>query len=165
MALGLSRESGWTRRLYAGLIFTVRRYAMNYLTLHNPIQDWLGALDDPFLACGMQSRGFAPAVDLYEEDDAFVAKAELPGIAKGDLDISLKDNVLTIKGEKKGEREDKKEGRYFRRETWAGSFERSIRLPAKVDAEKVNAEMKDGVLTIRVPKLPEAKPFKIDING
>jgi len=124
---------------------------MNYLTLHNPIRqlereltDWFGELDSSLSGCGVVGRGFAPAVDLYEEDDAFVARAELPGIEKGSA-------------------EEKIEGTYYRRETWAGSFERRIALPDRVDAEKVTAEMKDGVLTIRVPKLPEAKPQKIDI--
>ncbi len=143
---------------------------MNYLTLHNPIRqlereltDWFGELDSNLSGCGVVGRGFAPAVDLYEEDDAFIARAELPGIDKKDLDISIKDGVLTVKGEKKGRAEEQKEGKYYRRETWAGSFERRIALPERVDAEKVSAEMKDGVLTIRVPKLPEAKPQKIDI--
>jgi HSP20 family protein len=97
-----------------------------------------------------------PALDLYEEKDEIVAKVELPGIEKGDIEVHISDNLLTVKGEKKKEEETKKED-YYRLERSYGSFSRSVELPAEVHGEKAQASFKNGVLEIRLPKSEEAK--------
>ena len=97
-----------------------------------------------------------PAVDLYEEKDDIVVKAELPGMEKDNIEVNLSDNRLTIKGEKKKEEEVQKEG-YYRSERSYGSFVRTLELPSEVQTEKVKAAFKNGVLEIRLPKTEEAK--------
>ena len=97
-----------------------------------------------------------PAVDLYEEKDDIVVKAELPGMEKDNIEVNLSDNRLTIKGEKKQEEEVKKEG-YYRSERSYGSFVRTLELPRKVQTDKVKAAFKSGILEIRLPKTEEAK--------
>jgi len=106
---------------------------------------------------------WSPDVDIAETDDAFVVKAELPGITKDDVKITLRDNVLTIKGEKKQEKEMKKEN-YHRVERCYGAFQRSFTLPATVKADKIEATYKDGVLTLTLPKVEEAKPKEIEVK-
>lgn len=107
---------------------------------------------------------WAPLADVSETADKVVVKAEVPGIDANDIDISLSGDVLTIKGEKKSEREEKKEN-YHLVERSYGSFSRTLRLPAAVDADKVEAEYKQGVLTISCPKKEEAKPKAIEIKS
>jgi HSP20 family protein len=104
-----------------------------------------------------------PAVDLYEEKDEIVAKAELPGIGRDDIQVNIADHRLTITGEKKKEEEIKEEN-YYRSERSYGSFTRSVELPADVQAEKAKASFKDGVLEIRLPKTEEAKKKEIKVN-
>jgi HSP20 family protein len=107
---------------------------------------------------------WTPAVDLYETDDALVLKAELPGFSKDDVHLELKDNTLTLHGERKREL-DVKEGQYHRVERAYGVFRRSFMLPALVDADKVEATFKDGVLELKLPKAEEAKPKRIAITA
>jgi HSP20 family protein len=104
-----------------------------------------------------------PVVDLFEKDDSFVFKAELPGLKKEDISIDLKDRVLTLKGERRYENEVKEEN-YFRRERSYGKFQRAFRLPAEIDPDKIKAEFKDGLLEIEVPKPEEHKPKAITIH-
>ncbi len=108
-------------------------------------------------------RAFAPAVEMYETDNEIVVKAELPGVKKENIEVSIKDNVLQIKGEKKEEREEKTEALH-RVERVYGKFERVLTLPAEVKAEQVKAEFKDGVLEIRLPKAEVSKERKIEIK-
>ncbi|MFN3231302.1 MAG: Hsp20/alpha crystallin family protein [Alphaproteobacteria bacterium] len=98
-----------------------------------------------------------PAVDLIEDDGHYVMTAEMPGITEKDIEVALSEGVLTVKGEKKHEREEKKDD-YRMSERQYGSFQRSFRLPADVDADKITATCKDGVLTVTIPRKPEAKP-------
>ena len=98
----------------------------------------------------------APAVDVFEEKDDIVVKAEIPGMDKDDIEVKLTDHTLTIKGEKKREEETKKEN-YYRSERSYGSFFRTLELPKDVHADKVKATFKNGVLEIRIPKTEEAK--------
>jgi HSP20 family protein len=107
--------------------------------------------------------GWTPALDVYDEKDNFVVKAELPGLKKEDIDINVHNGVLTISGERKHEAE-KQEGQTFRSERFFGRFQRSVTLPAAVDLQKVKASYKDGVLTIDLPKAEEAKPKQIAIS-
>jgi HSP20 family protein len=129
---------------------------------------WAGSpwrLLDEFL--GEQARagrGFAPAVDVSETNDEYVVAAELAGAKPEDVTVELHDGVLTLRGEKKSERDERKEhARYVERVF--GSFSRSFSLPQNADGEKVQASFKDGVLTLRIPKREEAKPRTIHIQA
>lgn len=104
-----------------------------------------------------------PAVDIFEGETAVVLKAELPGIKKEDVSVEVKDNVLTIKGERKAESEIKEE-KYYRRERTYGSFSRSFNLQYTVKPDKIKARFKDGVLVIEVPKPEEEIPKQINVN-
>ncbi len=106
---------------------------------------------------------WAPAIDMYETDDKLVVEVELPGLDAKDVDISLEDDILHIKGERKFASEVKEEN-YHRIERAYGMFERTIPLPRKVDEDKVVATVSDGVLRIDMPKAEEAKPKKIPIK-
>jgi HSP20 family protein len=105
-----------------------------------------------------------PALDVTETKDAVVVKAEIAGIEPKDVQVSLQDQVLTIKGEKKQEKEEKTE-RSYRLERAYGAFARSVRLPVSVDAGKVTAGFKNGVLTVTLPKTPGAKGATIPIKA
>jgi HSP20 family protein len=115
------------------------------------------ALDNSFFS------GWNPTLDVYDEKDRFLVSVELPGMKKDEINLSYQDGVLTISGERKHEREGK-EGETFRSERYFGKFQRSVSLPASVDASKVNATYKDGVLQIDLPKAEEAKPKQIQVN-
>ncbi|MBX6370221.1 MAG: Hsp20/alpha crystallin family protein [Rhodospirillales bacterium] len=105
-----------------------------------------------------------PKLDICETDSEIKVTAELPGIDEKDIDVTLRDDVLTIKGEKKAEREEKEEN-YHLVERSYGSFSRSVRLPSGLDANKVKATMDKGVLTVTMPKPPTAQPKKIEIKS
>jgi len=100
-----------------------------------------------------------PAVDVYEEENEVVVKAELPGISKEDLDVNITDHTVTISGEKKKEEKIEKKD-YYRLERSYGSFSRSVSLPEDVEIDKSKAKFKDGVLEVRVPRSEEAKKKK-----
>ncbi len=106
---------------------------------------------------------WAPAIDMYETDEKLTVEVELPGLEAKDVEISLEDDVLRIRGERRFSSEVKEEN-YHRIERAYGMFERSIPLPRKVDEEKVSATVSDGVLKIEMPKVEEAKPKKIPIK-
>ena len=106
---------------------------------------------------------FAPAVDVKETADQIVVKAEVPGMDAKDINISVTGDVLTIKGEKKSEREEKEEN-YHLVERSYGSFSRSLAMPAAVDMDKIEAKYDKGVLTITCPKKEEVKPKAIEIK-
>ncbi len=120
----------------------------------------------PFMAAaGRQAQlfsGWTPALDVYQNADNVVAVVELPGMRKEEIEISLHDGVLTIAGERQvGSAEGEKAERT---ERVTGKFRRSITLPTRVDAGKVAASYKDGVLTVTLPKAEEAKPKKIEVS-
>jgi HSP20 family protein len=124
--------------------------------------------DDPFFRIGRMDDDagmgmWNPTVDLYEKDDNFVIKAELPGVNKKDITIDLKDRVLTLSGERSYDNEVKEEN-YYRRERSYGKFHRAFTLPADVEADKIKAEFKDGVLKVEVPKPEDRKPKKVTIH-
>ena len=104
-----------------------------------------------------------PSVDVAEHDNEYVVKVELPGVSKDDVNITMQDSVLTIRGEKKEEKETK-ESSYHRVERSYGSFQRSFTLPTTVKSDKVNASYKDGILTISLPKTEETKPKQIEVK-
>jgi HSP20 family protein len=116
-------------------------------------ENWLGA----------QRSMNAPALDVYEEKDDLVVKAELPGFDKDNVQVNLSDHTLVIKGEKKKEEETKKEN-YYRSERSYGTFVRTLRLPKDVQGDKVKATFKNGLLEIRMPKTEEAKAKEIKVK-
>jgi len=107
--------------------------------------------------------GWSPALDLHENKDEIIVKAELPGMKKENIEVTVHDGVLSISGERKGE--DKFENAEIHRtERFFGRFQRTVSLPARVAQDKVKAEYKDGVLTVTLPKTEEAKPKQIDVQ-
>jgi len=110
----------------------------------------------PNLEPATSVTAFAPRMELQELEDKIVLCAELPGLTEKDVEVSLDKEYLTIKGEKREEREAKGVGRSFSERRY-GAFERSVRLPASVDKEKVSAKFDRGILTVEVPRTPEAK--------
>lgn len=141
----------------------------------DPFRDLLGIQDEinrlfdfslgrrPFERSGLLEGAWAPALDMYEDEDKVFVKAELPGMTDKDIDVSILDNTLTIKGEKKKE-EEKKEESYHRVERMYGAFQRSVVLPTHVDPNKVKASFKNGVLEIEMPKKEEAKPKQVKVS-
>src|SRR5215510_3167499 len=105
----------------------------------------------------------APAIDLFEENDDIVVKAELPGMEKDNIEVNLSDNTLTIKGEKK-KAEEVKEENYYRCERTYGNFTRNIELPKAVYGDKVKASFKNGILEVRIPKTEETKAKEIRVK-
>jgi HSP20 family protein len=105
---------------------------------------------------------WSPAVDIFETEGEIVVKAELPGMERNDITLNLEKNVLTLKGERRLEKETK-EDNYHRIERSYGGFSRAFAIPATVDDEKIRAEYKDGVLKIELPKKEQAKPKQIRI--
>ena len=111
----------------------------------------------------MWAREWAPSLDVSETRDNFVVKAEVPGIDAKDIDISLTGDVLTIKGEKRQEKEEKEED-YHLVERSYGSFSRSVRLPAEVESNKIKASYKNGILNITLPKSEKVKAKEVKIK-
>lgn len=109
------------------------------------------------------ARDWMPAVDILEEDSRYVLFADLPGVERNDIDISLEEGVLTIKGERRAESETETDG-YRRRERLRGSFLRRFTLPDTVNADSISATMKDGVLQIGIPKQEKPQPRKINVS-
>jgi HSP20 family protein len=106
---------------------------------------------------------FSPSIDVVVEKDDVIVKADLPGLTKDDVTVTLQDNYLTIKGEKKHEVEQQ-DANYFLSERVHGSFTRTIELPMTVDAKRIEARFKDGVLHVNLPKTEDAKPKQIEVK-
>jgi HSP20 family protein len=109
------------------------------------------------------NRRWIPPMDLLETEDHLVLRGDLPGLTEDDIQIEVKDNVLTVSGERTADKEDRGEG-YYRVERAFGSFSRSLTLPQGVDAEQVEANFDKGVLEVRIPKPSEAKPTRVQIG-
>jgi HSP20 family protein len=107
--------------------------------------------------------GWTPVLDVHEDKDNFVVQAEMPGMKRDEIDVSLHDGALSISGERKTEKKFE-EAEVYRTERFFGKFQRTVTLPAPVAADKVKAQYKDGVLTITLPKTEAAKPKQIDVN-
>ena len=108
------------------------------------------------------SSSWTPAVDIYETENELVLAAEVPGVEEKDVEISVEDNTLSIRGERKFQKETKEEN-YHRIERSYGSFYRSFTLPTYIDQERIHAEHESGVLKVHMPKKPEVKPRKVKI--
>ena len=113
---------------------------------------------------GVFDRASSPAIDVIEQAESFVVRCDLPGVDTGALDISIAAGVLSIKGEKRKQKGSDK-AKVYKKETWEGAFQRTIALPAGVDADKVEATYKDGVLSVVIPKKEEAKARRIELKS
>ena len=125
-------------------------------------------LTEPFRGTPLAWGAGMPAVDVIDKEKEVQVRAELPGMDEKDIDVRLSDDTLTIRGEKKEEREEREEGgSYYVSERRYGSFQRSFRIPEGIDRDKVDAKFQKGVLTITLPKTPEAqqKAKKIEVKG
>jgi HSP20 family protein len=111
-----------------------------------------------------EAKAWLPDLDVFEKDGKFVVKAELPGMEEKDIDVSLEGDILTIKGEKKAEKEVTEKD-YYRCERSYGSFFRSVPLPSSVDKGKVEASYNNGVLEVTLPKIAEAQPKKVKVSA
>jgi len=118
-----------------------------------------GTQDDSSLGLSM----WTPAVDIAEHDNEYLVNVELPGVNKDDVKITLESNILTIRGEKKQEKDEKNDN-YHRVERSYGSFQRSFTLPVMVKSDKIDASYRDGILSIVLPKAEEAKPKQIEVK-
>ena len=110
-----------------------------------------------------ESVGWTPSCDIYEDGEEIVVRAELAGVEPKDVEIRFENGVLTLKGERALEKEDKREN-YHRLELNYGTFTRAFTLPATIDSEKIRADSKHGVLVVHLPKKPEAKPKSIQVR-
>jgi HSP20 family protein len=111
----------------------------------------------------LTTTNFIPAVDIYEDEKRIVLKLEVPGIPEKDLDVTVENNTLVVKGERKFEKEEKEEN-FHRIERRYGSFSRAFTLPATVDTENIDAKYENGVLKLELKKKPEAQPKQIKVN-
>ena len=127
------------------------------------MEDFFGRRMRPWWSRAEEMEVKPPIVDVFEEKDDIVVKAELPGIEKDNIEVNLADHTLTIKGEKKKEEEVKEEN-YYRAERSYGSFLRTLDLPRDVHADKVKASFKNGILEVRMPKTEEAKAKEIKVK-
>ena len=132
------------------------------------IEDWQRQLEEfmgrSFGRWTDGEGGWMPSIDVFEKDGKLMVKAELPGMKEEDIDVSVSDNSLIIRGEKKSESEVNEEN-YYRSERSYGSFYRSIPLPSKVEADKIEANFEDGVLEVSLPKSAEVKPKKVAVSA
>lgn len=142
------------------------------ITKYNPMRDLMGLSErlnrmfedmGGFRGENEITGSWVPAVDVYESEHAIEIKADLPGMTEKDIDITVENNTLTIKGERRFENDEKKD-HYHRIERQYGSFYRSFQLPNTVDVTKVKANFKSGILELTLPKREETKPKKIEIN-
>jgi HSP20 family protein len=127
--------------------------------MDNLFDGFFRGLDRPF--AGYKAW---PAIDVAEKDEAVVVRAEIPGCEPKDIDVSVYGNTLTISGEKKESKEEKDKG-YYHMESTYGSFRRDISLPTDVDADKIDAAYKNGVLSITLPKAEKTKAVKVKVSG
>ena len=148
---------------------------MAIIRRNDPFRDLLSLQDQLFRTFDSAYRGanreegepsmvatWSPLVDVFEDNDGITLKVELPEVEAKDVDIQVEGNTLTVKGERKLEREDKRDG-YHRIERTYGTFARTFSLPSTVDAEHITAESRDGVLRVFLPKKAETKPRQIKI--
>jgi HSP20 family protein len=110
------------------------------------------------------ARRWVPAVDLVEEGEHYVLRADLPGLGEDDVKVELDGRILTVSGERSSEREDRGEG-YYRIERASGSFSRSLRLPEGVDADAIEASFENGVLEVKIPKPEAHKPRRVEVKA
>lgn len=147
---------------------TLVRYNPNrsYLSMQDTMNSLVNALfNSEFSETNSDSGEYAPRMDMKETEDAYSVKLTMPGIDKDNIDISISDGVLTIKGETKEDAENEDEnGKYLVREHKHYTYYRSVRLPSEVQADKAEAEYKNGILLLTLPKAEEVKPKSIPVK-
>ena len=140
---------------------------MTYLTLRRPARNLFKFYSPLFAAQSARHDvgryNWAPSVDVSETDDGFEVRAELPGVSKDDLHVSVKDNLLTLSGEKRQEKVDDTHN-YRRVERQYGSFQRRFTIPSEVETDDIKADFSDGVLTLFIPKPEATKPTEIPVT-
>jgi HSP20 family protein len=135
-------------------------------TTHHPfhsLQNDINRMFEDMFGEVKSARDWQPSVDISETPEAFIVRAELPGVTANDVKLNMSNNVLTLYGEKKQEAEDNSKN-YYRIERSYGSFERSFSFPREVQEDNISATYKDGVLTVTIPKAEKAKPKEIPIR-
>ena len=136
--------------------------------MRSPFRDLAREMEDTFgrffPAWSSEERGWMPAIDMVDQNDEIVVKADLPGLDEKDIEVTVQDGTLTIRGERKAEKEEKKEDYYYAERSY-GAFMRSLPLPRGVDADKVKATFKKGVLEVHLPKAKEAKGKTVEIKA
>jgi HSP20 family protein len=135
----------------------------------SPFRDLAREMEEAFgrfFPAWSEERGatWMPAVDMVDEKDEIVVKADLPGLDQKDIEVTVQDSTLTIRGQRKEEKEEKKEGYYFAERSY-GTFMRSLPLPKGVDADRVKATFKKGVLEVHLPKAKEAKGKTVEVKA
>lgn len=137
------------------------------LTRWDPFAE-MSRLQDQFPSfwgrAGEEARSFRPAVDIREEDNAYLVHAELPGVKQDDIHIEVERGLLTIRGERKFASDETTKKSFRRVERFYGSFSRSFSLPDNADADHISAELKEGVLDVRIPKKAQPTPRKIEVK-
>lgn len=149
------------------MLVKVQRYPI----MTSPFEDLFrfDKMLDTFFRGGIQDDGtlfpsvWTPAVDIAEHENDYVVKVELPGVSKDDVKITMQENILTIHGEKRQEKETK-DSNFHRVERSYGSFQRSFTLPTTVKSEKIEASYNDGILAVTLPKAEESKPKQIEVK-
>jgi HSP20 family protein len=136
-----------------------QEYAWDPFRMMDALLRW-----DPFRSGLGDGGGFTPAFDVKETKDAYVVRADLPGVRESDVDVSVTGNVVTVSGRR--EQENREEGdQFFALERSYGTFMRTLTLPEGADVENIKAELKEGVLALTIPKRPEVQPRRISIGG
>jgi HSP20 family protein len=140
---------------------------MAYLNRWDPFTEIARLQDEmsrQFLGKERRAEGFVPPVDIHEDSDAIYVQAELPGVKAEEVHVNVENNILTLTGERKFEKDEKREG--FRRvERSYGTFTRSFALPNSIAGDQVQAELTDGVLTVKLPKKAEVQPKRIEVKS
>ena len=137
---------------------------MALLVKPEPFTREIDRVFDAFFGQTDQGRRWVPPMDLVEAEDHFVLKADLPGLGEGDVNIEVRDNTLTLSGERKTEHEERQRG-YYRLERQFGKFSRALSLPDGVNPDAIQAKFDHGVLEVVIPKPEERKPRRIEIAG
>ena len=139
-----------------------RKNSSDLSKLHRDMDDLFGSFFGGWPSM-FSDKGLWPAIDVAESENEITLNAEVPGCKAEDIDISMQGNTLVISGEKKQKQEEKEKG-YYHVERSYGSFRREFSLPSEIDASKIDASYKDGILTVKVPKSEKAKPLKIKVK-
>lgn len=130
--------------------------------IHDEMDDLISSFFGPWSASSW-NPGRWPVLDVAEQEDSFIIQAEVPGCKAQDIDISVRGNTLTITGEKQQDKDYEKKGFYHIERSY-GTFRRELNLASDVDPERIEADYKDGLLTINLPKTEKAKPFKVKVK-
>ena len=142
------------------------RWGLAHRSGRDPFHDLFGRFFDDWLSPRMSGevRGWSPAIDMLDRKDEIVLRADLPGLERNDVDVSVENGVLTIRGERRGE-EQAREDDYYCCERWTGSFTRTMTLPQGSDPSQIKATFKNGVLEVHIPKTAQAVGRKIEIKA